>query len=126
MLADRAADEATRGEGGRLRIGGWLFKNKVKRRVERRQDNGRELYRNCPEVGYDKMDASFRAVQFMIGHGNIKSYLRRFPLQPVDGKCECGLGSEGMHHVTEICTTGNGKANNHGHNVKEGKNSGSK
>lgn len=40
MATARAADEAARGEGDELRIDRWLFKNKVKRRVERRTERG--------------------------------------------------------------------------------------
>lgn len=61
------------------------------------------MYKNCAEVGYDKVNASFRAGQFLTGHGNLKSYLRRFALQVVDVNCECGLGSEDTQHVREVC-----------------------
>lgn len=40
-------------------------------------------------VGYDKVDDSLRAVQFLTGHDNLKSYLRRFALRDTDGKYGC-------------------------------------
>lgn len=45
------------------------------------------MNRNYAEVGYDKLDASFRAVQFLTGHGNVRSYLRRFAPQATGGNC---------------------------------------
>lgn len=48
---------------------------------------GRELYRSCAEVGKDLLKLSFKAVQMLTGHGNMKEHLVRFGLREGDGMC---------------------------------------
>lgn len=58
------------------------------------------------EVGSERIKTSFKANQFLTGHGNMEAYLRRFKLKETDGLCECGAGLETIEHIKRDCTLG--------------------
>jgi len=66
------------------------------------ESRGRELYRRCREVGFDRLELSFKGVQLATGHGNMAAYLRRFGLAE-SGLCGCGRADETVEHILSTC-----------------------
>lgn len=71
------------------------------------EQKGRVLYEHCPEVEIQRIATSFRANQFLTGHGNLLGYLKRFNLRDTDGQCSCGNGVEDIGHVKIRCDLDN-------------------
>lgn len=68
------------------------------------EKTGRELYRHCKQVGREKINLSFKGTQFMTGHGNMKSYIKRFNLQDTNGNCDCNIKEkEYVDHIMNRC-----------------------
>lgn len=116
-IADREAERAATHVATTIRAMVWFHKSKADRRNERNNriieqwqnqwDNnnkGRPLYRFCGSVGFDLVRVTFKAVQLLTGHGNLRAYLNRFGLAGANGECECGMGQEDQQHVLEVCT----------------------
>lgn len=65
-------------------------------------DKGRELYRRCTEVGFDRLQLTLKAVQLATGHGNFGAYLQRFRLGGGSTVCRCGAQIETLQHILQI------------------------
>lgn len=56
-------------------------------------------------MGLDQIRTTFKANQLLTGHGNLKSYIKRFNLDQTDGKCLCGMDEdETQEHVMLRCS----------------------
>ncbi|KAF7270812.1 hypothetical protein GWI33_016219 [Rhynchophorus ferrugineus] len=89
---------------------GWLSKLDFKRirydRIIRTwqqywdiSDTGRITYRYYRQIGRDRLNLTSEAVQIIIGHGNMKAYLKSSRFRPGPGVCPCGGGNEDSEHI---------------------------
>lgn len=68
------------------------------------EKTGRELYKFCKLVGSDKINLSFKGMNLMTGHGNMKNYLKKFNLKEIDGNCDCSMKEkEDVDHIMKRC-----------------------
>lgn len=53
---------------------------------------------------FKNFSTDFKLTQIITGHGNFKSYLFRFGILLLDGRCDCGNGEENVEHILLHCS----------------------
>ncbi|KAF7287510.1 hypothetical protein GWI33_000277 [Rhynchophorus ferrugineus] len=57
--------------------------------------NGRNTYKLCKTVGFERLELNRKAVQLITNHGNMEANIKRFRLKITEAVCGC---SQDSHH----------------------------